>query len=325
MAQQQTALVFGGTGFIGKYVVKRLAQRGYQIRVASRRPGTVNRLRPLGGVGQIQGVLCSLNKPEQIDAAVKGADLVVNLVGILFERGKQSFKSLQAEGPKHIAEAAAKHGVQKLVHISALGIDQETGSEYAASKLAGEEAVLKAFPAATILRPSLVIGPEDGFFNRFGAMAKISPFLPLVAGGKSKFQPLVVTDLADAVMAALDSQATQGQDAQGQVYELGGPKVYSFKDMLQLLLDETKLKRILLPLPMPIAKLQAAILQFLPEPPLTPDQLKLLGADNILTGSKPGFAELGIAPSAIETILPLYLGVYANKPRRGLAGSAGKS
>lgn len=305
------ATVFGGSGFIGRYVVKRLAEAGFIVRVAVRDPEAALFLKPMGGVGQVVPMACDVTKPALVAAAVAGAEVVVSLVGILFESRTNSFAATQAEAPGTIARAAAAAGVQRLVHVSALGADAASDSLYARSKAEGEQAVLAAFPAATILRPSLVFGPEDGFFNRFAAMAGLSPVLPLVGGGQTRFQPVYVGDVADAVMAALARD-----EAMGRTYELGGPKTYTFRELMEFILATIGRRRPLVPLPWGLAMLQGRLGEFLPTPPITRDQVRLLRRDSVVAAGAPGLAELGIAPHAIEAIVPSYLARYRRPGRR---------
>ena len=269
--------VFGGSGFLGRHVVRALAREGYRVRPAVRRPDLAGHLQPLGRVGQIHAVQANLRYPASVDAAVRDADVVINLVGILFERGKQRFEAVQAEGAHAVAQAAANAGA-RLIHVSALGSSPESTSAYARSKAAGEAAVLGTVPDATIFRPSIMFGPEDDFFNRFAGMARLSPFLPLIGGGETKFQPVFVGDVAQAILRAVEGNAKSGT-----IYELGGPEVKSFKALMEYVLKVTERKRLLLPLPFGLAKLQATFLQFLPTPLLTPDQVESLRSDNIVS------------------------------------------
>jgi NADH dehydrogenase len=299
--------VFGGTGFLGRHTVRALAKAGWRIKVAARRPARGFFLRPLGTVGQIDFVKCDVSDADSVAAALAGSDAVVNLCGILFQRG-QTFEDIQADGPANVGAAAAKAGVEAVVHVSAIGADSESASEYAATKAEGETRLREVFPAATIFRPSIVFGPEDGFFNRFAEMARFLPVLPLIGGGKTLFQPVFVGDVAAAIVAALDSEAMRGR-----TYELGGPTVYSFKQLMQLILSETDRSRILLPVPFGIAAIKAFFLQFLPNPPLTPDQVKLLRHDNVVAPQALGLADLGIVPTTVEAEVPAYLWRYRPK------------
>ena len=297
--------IFGGSGFIGRHLVRRLAKRGWVLRIAVRHPARAHYLQPLGDVGQIAPLRAPLQDPVAVEAAVRGVNAVVNLVGVLFERGAQSFIAVHARGAHTVAAAAAAAGVERLVHVSALGADLHGQADYARTKGAGEAGVKTAFPAATVLRPSIVIGPEDGFFNRFASMARLWPALPLVGGGATRFQPVYVGDLAEAIATVLDTNAHQGK-----TFELGGPRVYTFKELLEIMLQEIRRKRWLVPVPFGLARLQAALLQYLPNPPLTPDQVRLLRRDNVVSPGALTFADLGITPTALEVILPTYLDRY---------------
>jgi len=298
----RVATVFGGSGFIGRHLIKRLAKTGTIIRVATRHPSSANFLRTNGAVGQIIPIATNIHDDVSVAAAVRDADIVINLIGILYESGVNTFRDTQGEAPGRIARAAKAAGAQRFVQISAIGADANSTAEYARSKAAGEQAVLKAFPEATILRPSIVFGPEDSFFNRFAAMARISPVLPLIGGGHTKFQPVYVGDVADAIMRVLESPATQGK-----TYELGGPRVYSFKEIMELVMEETRRKRFLVPVPWGVAEFQGKILGKLPKPPLTLDQVELLKRDNVVAPGAATLQDLGISPTAAEVIIPTYL------------------
>lgn len=294
--------IFGGSGFLGRHLVTRLARSGWSILLAERHPSRAHFLQPLGDVGQISAVAARVQDEARVAQVVAGADAVVNLTGILYESGRQRFDGVHNIGAANIARAAAVAQVKHLVHISAIGADPNARANYARSKGLGEEAVRQAFPGATILRPSIVIGPEDGFFNRFADMTRFSPFLPLVGGGKTRFQPVYVGDVAQAIQMGLEQNSLAGQ-----TYELGGPGVYSFKVLLEMLLKQIGKRRALVPLPFAIASLQATFLELLPVPPLTRDQVRMLRSDNIVSEGAKGFAELGITPSAVEAIIPTYL------------------
>jgi NADH dehydrogenase len=300
--------VFGGSGFLGRYVVRRLANEGWQVRVAVRRPDQALFCKTAGQVGQVVPVAANIRDVASVRAAVSGATAVVNLVGILFQARKQRFDAVHAQGAANVASAAAAAGVRVLAHVSAIGADAQSPAAYARSKAAGEANVRKAFPAATILRPSIVFGPEDDFFNRFAKMAMLAPVLPLIGGGTTRFQPVYVLDIAEAVTRALENPASHA----GKTYELGGPRIYSFRELMTLLLAEIGRKRWLLSLPFALASLQGAILQAIPfiRPPLTADQVKLLKRDNVVGPQAAGFKELGITPTALEPILPTYLDRY---------------
>lgn len=300
--QGRSVTVFGGSGFIGRYVVKRLASAGARVRVAVRDPEGAKFLKPMGAVGQVAPFAVNVGNERLVKQAVEGTDDVVNLVGILAESGSQSFRRIQAEAPGLIAEAAKAAGVQKFVQMSAIGADANSRSRYARSKAAGEAAVKAAMPGATILRPSVVFGPEDDFMNRFAAMARIAPALPLIDGGHTKFQPVYVGDVADAVMAALSTD-----DAAGKTYELGGPQVMSFKDVLEYVMAETGRKRMLLPVPSSLLRPIAGLMECLPGAPITRDQLILLESDNVVSEGAAGLDALGIKPTSLSAVAPSYL------------------
>jgi NADH dehydrogenase len=297
--------VFGGSGFLGRHVVRALAQRQYRIRAAVRRPELCGYLRPMGRVGQVNAVQANLRYPESVAAAVRDADIVVNLVGILFERGVQRFDAVQVEGAEAVAQASKAAGA-RLVHISAISADANSPSHYARSKAEGEQRVLAADPAATIVRPSIVFGPEDDFFNRFAALARIAPALPLPGGGHTRFQPVFVGDVAEAVAKAVD-----GETKAGAIYELGGPHVRSFKELMEFTLATIQRRRLLVPVPFAVMKLKAAFLQFMPKPLLTPDQVELLKHDNVVSDDarRDGrtLEALGIIPETVDAIVPSYL------------------
>lgn len=298
--------VFGGSGFVGRHVVQALARRGYRIRVAVRRPDLATHLQPLGAPGQIMAVQANLRHRWSVDRAVAGADAVVNAVGILAPSGKNGFDAVQAFGPRAIAEAARAAGLSAITHISAIGADANSPSAYARSKAKGEAAVLETLPDSIILRPSIVFGPEDDFFNRFASMARIMPVLPLIGGGQTLFQPVYVCDVAEAVARAVD-----GQLAAGQTYELGGPQTASFRECLEMILEITRRKRILAPLPFEVAGVLAKVLQLLPGAPLTSDQVALLKSDNIVSAEAKADGRtlegMGIKPATLASILPTYL------------------
>ena len=298
--------VFGGSGFVGRSVVRALAKREYRIRVAVRRPELANFLQPAGRVGQIQPVQANLRYPASVEAAMRDADVVINLVGILAESRSQSFEAVQVRGAETVAKAAAAADAQ-MVHVSAIGADEQSASGYARAKAAGEQAVLAALPSATIMRPSVVFGPEDQFTNRFAALARISPMLPLIGGGVTKMQPVYVGDVATAIADAADGKAKAGA-----VYELGGPEVLSFREILQFILKTTDRDRALVSLPFALAKIQASFLQFAPGAlKLTPDQVELLRHDNVVSDAAKAagltLEGLGIAPDSMEAIAPQYL------------------
>ncbi len=304
------ATIFGGSGFIGRYIVQRLARRGWILRIAVRPPdGALFNRSPWAMSARKTLSPTNIRHDASVAAAVEGVDHVINLVGVLYQHGPQRFAAVHAEGARRVAAAARAAGVKRLLHVSALGADPASPSLYARTKAQGEAMVREAFPEAVILRPSVVFGPEDDFFNRFAEMARFSPFLPLIGGGKTRFQPVYVGDVADAAVAILDRPEDAPFTPAGKTYELAGPRIYSFKELMLLLLAEVGRKRILLPVPWGIARLQAGrqVLGLLPQPPLTLDQLKLLQRDNIASGQLPGFTELGIVPEGPEAILPTYL------------------
>jgi NADH dehydrogenase len=304
METRMVATVFGGSGFIGRYIVKRLAAAGYVVRVAVRDTEGAMFLRPMGRVGQIVPLYASLTHEATLARAVEGASLVVNLVGILAERRAGDFQRLQAEAPGRIASLAAAGGTTRMVQVSAIGADAGSASLYARTKAAGEAAVLAAMPSATIMRPSLVFGMEDQFFNRFAGMAQFLPFMPVIAGD-TKMQPVYVGDVADAVMAGLTAT-----DAMGKTYELGGPRVWTFREILAYICKETRRNRRLVEIPMGLARFQAGIAEKLPTKPFTRDQLLMLSRDNVVSPGMPGLAELGVTPTPVELIVPAYLDRY---------------
>lgn len=297
--------IFGGSGFVGRHLVRALARRGYRIRVAVRRPDLAGFLQPLGRVGQIHAVQANLRYPRSVEAAVRDAHVVINLVGILFERGKQSFDAVQTGGAEAVAQAAAGVGA-RLIHVSAIGADPESPSRYAQSKAAGETAIRSAVPGSIIIRPSIVFGPEDDFFNRFAALARLSPVLPLIGGGTTRLQPVFVGDVAGAVAGAVEGHA-----ATGTTYELGGPDVRSFRELMDYVLEVTERRRLLVPIPFGLARFQAMFLQMMPRPLLTPDQVELLKQDNVVSEAalRDGrtLAAFGITPTAMAAVVPSYL------------------
>ena len=302
MAQKyKTATVFGGTGFVGMQIVRELAAKGVLIKVATRVPERAYFLKPCGNVGQVVPVQCDYNDPKSVAKAVEGSDIVVNCIGVLFEKGGQTFQKAHVDIPSSIAKAAKKAGVKSFVHISALGVDKAS-SKYAESKLEGEKAVFSNFKNAVILRPSIVFGEDDNFFNMFAGMSKVLPALPLIGGGETKFQPVFVGDVADAVMAAIDSL-----EARGQVYELGGPEILSFKELFELMFEYTQRVVPLVPLPFALAKVQATFLSLLPKPLLTRDQVESLKTDNVVGDDALTLADLGVNATALDLVLPNYL------------------
>ncbi len=301
MRSRRTA-VLGGSGFIGRYVVQRLAARGDVVAVGCRHAEGARFLMTAGMVGQIAALNVAIDDEELLPPFLAGCNAVVNCVGILAQSGRQTFERVHHQGAARLARIARDARVQRLVHISAIGADPRSSSAYARTKGQGEAAVRDSFPTATILRPSVVFGPEDQFFNRFGAIAMISPALPLIGGGRTRFQPVYVGDVADAVLKCLEDPATAGR-----TYELGGPRTSTLRELVELLLDQIRRKRLLVDLPFGLAEFQARLMSVLPNPPLTPDQVELLKSDNVVSSGALGLAELGIAPTAVEAILPTYL------------------
>jgi NADH dehydrogenase len=294
--------VFGGSGFLGRYTVRALARAGHRIRVGVRRPHLANFLLPMGHVGQIQIVRMDISDSDSVARALKGADAAVNLVGILYESGRQKFQKLHADAAERIAQTARTEGTGALVHVSAIGADLHSDAVYARTKAEGEARVQQAFPGATILRPSVVFGPEDQFFNRFAALARISPALPLIGGGRTRFQPVYVVDVASAIFRCIGDTTTAGP-----TYELGGPCIYTFRELMRLVLAETNRRRFLVPVPWGMAMLKATFLGLLPKPMLTRDQVRLLKRDNVVAPDALTLADLGIEPEPAEAIIPTYL------------------
>lgn len=310
MLRDEIITVFGGSGFVGRHVVRALAKAGYRVRVASRRPHLAQDLRVMGVVGQVQLIQANLRVPSSVERALDGASGVVNLVGVLNENGRQTFSRLHALGAKTIAEAAAGMGISRMIQVSAIGASSESESRYARSKAEGEASVLAAIPEATILRPSIIFGTEDGFFNRFGAMARFVPALPLFGGGQTKFQPVFAGDVAKAVLAAFERS-----EARGETYELGGPGTYTFEALMKFILDEIDRPRFLLPLPWAIGSVIATVSEIVGALPLMPvvitrDQLIQLRSDNVVADGAKGLADLGIAGETVEAIVPSYLERY---------------
>jgi uncharacterized protein YbjT (DUF2867 family) len=308
-ASRKLATVFGGSGFLGRYVVKRLAAKGYVVRAAVRDVEAAMFLRPMGDVGQIVPLYAPLHEEALVARAIDGADVVINLTGILAEHRKGDFMRTHAEGAGRIARLAGSTNARHLVHVSALGADAHSPSLYGRSKAAGEEAVRAAFPRAVILRPSIIFGPEDNFFNRFAAMATISPVIPITGGG-TKFQPVYVADVADAILAALSG------DISGNTFELGGADIKTFKQLIEYMLKIIDRNRIVLDLPRGLANLQAQFLQRLPGKLLTTDQVKSLQRDNIVSEGALDLLSLGITPTPMDLILPSYLARYRPAGRR---------
>jgi len=307
----QLVTIYGGSGFVGRYIARRMAQEGWRVRVAVRRPNEALFVRPYGVVGQVEPVFCNIRDENSVRAVMQGADAVVNCVGILNEMRLQRFDSVQADGSTRIARIATETGLQRLVHISAIGADAGSPSRYAQSKAAGEAGVLAHFPDAVILRPSIIFGPEDGFFNRFAGMAILSPILPMV-GADTRFQPVYVDDVARAAVKGLLGQAVPG------VYELGGAEVRTFRALMQLMLREIRRRRVLVNVPFPVARIMGSMLDFLQaigmglvtNSILTRDQVENLRHDNVVAEGAQSLADLGIDPTPMEAVLPEYLWRY---------------
>ncbi|MFC3080428.1 complex I NDUFA9 subunit family protein [Phenylobacterium terrae] len=317
---QDLVTVVGGSGFIGSQVVRALARKGLRVRVAVRRPHLAGDLRMHGDVGQIEIVQANIRNPDSLARAMDGAAACVNLVAVAFERGRQKFQSLHVMGARNAAEAARAAGATRFVQVSALGADADSPAKFARSKAAGEAAVREIFPDAVVIRPSVVFGPEDDFFNRFGSMATMSPALPLIGGGKTRFQPVFVGDVGRAI-----AEAAVRAEAAGRTYELGGPGVFTFRELMELLLKEIQRRRLLLPIPFAAAGALGAVgdvIAMTPfPPPITSDQVKLLKADNVVSEGAPGLSDLGIVPTTVESVIPTYLyryrrgGQYADMPQ----------
>lgn len=296
--------IIGGSGFLGRYIAQRMARRGWRVRVACRRPNEALFVRTYGVVGQVEPVQCNIRDEASTRAVIRGAEAVVNCVGILYQKGRNRFDAVQAEGAGRAARIAAEEGARRFVQISAIGADAQSDSLYARTKAAGEAAVRAAFPEAVILRPSVLFGPGDGFFERFAAMARYIPFVLPIVGGNTRFQPVWVEDVAEAAARAAEGAAAPG------IYELGGPNVYTLREAVELVLRVTHRRRLVINLPFWLATLQAVFLEWLPVPPLTRDQVKLLRRDNVVAPGARTLADLGIEPTAAEGLIEVYLVAY---------------
>jgi NADH dehydrogenase len=321
---QNLVTVFGGSGFIGTQAVRQLAKAGWRIRVAVRNPNLAYRMRLQGDVGQIDLVQANIRNRASIQRALEGASAAVNLVGVLYETGRQGFQAVHAMGARTVAEVAREQGVERLVQMSALGADANSAAKYARTKAEGELAARELFPDAVIVRPSIVFGQDDHFFNRFAAMAQLSPALPLIGGGRTRFQPVFVGDVGRALALAVTARETAGQ-----TYELGGPAIFTFRELMEKMLAEIERRRLLVPVPFAVAGLLGSagdLVKGLVPPPVTSDQVRLLKTDNVTSGAYPGLPELGVTPTTLETVLPTYLyryrkgGQYADQEERALAG-----
>ncbi len=302
MSADQTILLFGGTGFVGKYVVSKLAHAGFRLHIITRDVVAAAHLKTQGTVGQINLQYGDISRPETFEKLLNSCDIVINLVGLLYERGSQNFENIHHKAPARLAQLAAQHGVKRFIHMSSLGVERAKTSRYASTKLQGEQAVLQYFPNAVIFRPSVIFGAEDNFYNQFAKMAAIAHVLPLISGGKTKFQPTYVADVADAfAVAAL--QKLSG------IYELGGLETLTFKQILEFIKRTTHNKAVLIPLPSCFAKAAGFFNEFLPKPVITRDQVELLRYDNVVNDGALGYAELGIRPHSPSSIVPEYLQV----------------
>ena len=321
---QDLVTVFGGSGFLGSQVVRALAKQGLRVRVAVRQPHLAHTMRLLGDVGQIEVVQANVRNEASVQRALAGAQGCVNLVGLLYETGRQKFQSVHTMGARNVAAQAKAAGLKSLVQVSAIGADEASEAKYARTKAMGEAAVREAFPDAVIIRPSIIFGQGDGFFNKFGEMAVMSPVLPLIGGGKTRFQPVFVGDVAKAIAKAVIDPACAGK-----TYELGGPAVVSFKEVMEIINAQTGRNRLLMPLPLPVARLIGKLCEIVTltpvAPPLTSDQVELLKSDNVVTGAYPGLSDLGITATTLEAILPTYMyrfrrgGQYADETERMVA------
>ena len=303
--------IAGGTGFLGRYVVRRLAKAGFRLRILCRHPDAALHLKTAGDVGQIALIAADVTKPESLEGKLAGCCAVINLTGILYESGRQTFTAVHTQGAERLAQMARSSGAARFLHVSALGIDKAVKSKYARSKLLGEKAVMAAFPQATILRPSVIFGPEDNFINLFAQLASLFPALPLIGGGHTRFQPVYVDDVAKALHACL-----LRDDTKGRTYELGGPEIHNFKDILHTITRITGRHRTLVSVPFPAASAIGCANELLPWPPLlTRDQVTLLHYDNVVSPGVQGFHELGIQPAAMDAVVPQYLARFRKRAK----------
>ena len=299
---QKIIAIFGGGGFIGKYLMRQLTKLDYRVKVATRNPYLKGYLKPLGNPGQIELFKTNIFDLDDVKKVLKNSDFVINLVGILYETRKQKFNQIHAQFPYLLGSLCNEFGIKNLVHLSALGVKKKNVSKYLESKLQGEKNIQNTFKSSIILRPSIVFGPEDKFFNRFASIAQFSPALPLIGGGKTKFAPIYVDDIAKAIVRVLEFNSLEPQ-----IYELGGPEIFSFKQLMEILLIEIKKKRLLIPIPYGLAKFKSYFLQVIPNPLLTPDQVEMLKYHNIVSGDYPTLKDLGITGKTIQSILPKYI------------------
>ena len=294
--------IFGAGGFIGKHLMRQLTKLDYRVKVATRNPYLKGYLKPLGNPGQIELFKINIFNPNDVKQILKNSDIAINLVGILYETRKQKFNQIHSQFPYLLSNLCNELGIKNLVHVSALGVKEKHVSQYMQSKLQGEKNIQDTFKSSVILRPSVVFGPEDKFFNTFASIAQFSPVLPLIGGGKTKFAPIYVGDVAKAIVKALELN-----NSKPKIYELGGSKNYSFKELMEILLTEIKKKRFLIPVPFGMAKFQSYFLQMMPNPLLTPDQVEMLKYNNIVSGDYPTLKDLGISGTSIQSILPKYI------------------
>jgi len=299
---EKVACIFGASGFIGRHLIRRLTKKDFRIIAATRSPYLHGYLKPLGNPGQIDLEKVNLFDEERLRILVKSSDIVINLVGILYETKKQKFEDIHAKFPDLLSKLCSELNIKKLVHISALGINEIVSSQYMQSKLKGEKNIINNFNRSVILRPSVIFGPEDKFFNQFASIAEFFPVLPLIGGGLTYFQPIYVGDIAKSIMAVLEKEKINNN-----IFELGGPQIFTFKELMKILLKEINKKRFLVPIPFLFAKFQAKILQLLPKPLLTTDQVEMLKYDNIVTNKYPTLKDLKINPKTIESVLPNYI------------------
>ena len=299
---QKIIAIFGAGGFLGKHLMRQLTKLDYRVKVATRNPYLKGYLKPLGSPGQIELFKTNIFDQKDVEQVLKNCDLAINLVGILYETRKQKFDQIHSQFPYLLSKLCNELGIKKLIHISALGVKEKHNSKYIQSKLQGEKNIQENFKPSVILRPSIVFGPEDKFFNTFASIAQFSPFLPLVGGGKTKFAPIYVGDVAKVIAKAIELN-----NSEPKIYELGGPKNYSFKELMEILLTEIKKKRLLIPIPFGVARFQSYFLQMMPNPLLTPDQVELLKHNNIVSGDHPTLKDLGVTGTPIQTILPKYI------------------
>ena len=322
---QNLVTVFGGSGFVGSQAVRYLAKAGWRVRVAVRNPSLAYRMRLLGDVGQVDVVQANVRDQPSLERALQGATAALNLVAVLYETGRQGFQAVHVMGAKNVAEAARAQGVERIVHVSAIGADPAGRSKYARTKAEGEAAVRTVYPDAAIVRPSIVFGPGDRFFNRFATMAQFSPALPLIGGGLTRFQPVFVGDVGQAL-----ARIVVDAGSAGRTFELAGPAAYTFRELMEKMLAETGQRRLLLPIPFGVARILGGLGDlgsFLIPPPITADQVESLRTDNVPSGEHPGLADLGVTPTTLEAVLPTYLyayrkgGQYADQEARALARS----